>query len=96
MENNNHQIMKITKQIESSLSEIPWTRTVAAGSLVIGALLLITGRRKSALAVSAAVKRVMVAAEPKFPGDLRYAVALDMSTPVTAGVSSRSSNSSST
>jgi len=52
MENNNHQIMKITKQIESSLSEIPWTRTVAAGSLVIGALLLITGRRKSAGRVS--------------------------------------------
>ena len=40
----------------------------------------------NALAVSDAVKRVMVAQEPKFPGDLRYALALDMSTPVSAGI----------
>jgi len=40
----------------------------------------------NALAVSVAVNRVMAAQQPKFPDDLRYAVALDMSTPVTAGI----------
>jgi hypothetical protein len=58
------QIMKITKQIETSLSELPWTRTIAAGSLVVGALLLITGRRKSALAVSAAGAAVALLENP--------------------------------
>jgi hypothetical protein len=58
------QTMKITKQIESSLSEIPWTRTIAAGSLVVGALLLISGRRKSALAVSAAGAAVALLENP--------------------------------
>ncbi|MGC2298841.1 MAG: hypothetical protein WA476_08570 [Acidobacteriaceae bacterium] len=57
--------MKITKQIETSLSEIPWTRTIAAGSLVVGALLLITGRRKSALAVSAAGAAVALLEDPE-------------------------------
>jgi hypothetical protein len=57
-------IMKITKQLENSLSEIPWTRTIAAGSLVVGALLLITGRRKSALAVSAAGAAVALLENP--------------------------------
>jgi hypothetical protein len=59
------QIMKITKQLETSLSEIPWTRTLAAGSLVVGALLLITGRRKSALAVSAAGAAVALLENPE-------------------------------
>jgi hypothetical protein len=57
--------MKIAKQIETSLSEIPWTRTIAAGSLVVGALLLITGRRKSALAVSAAGAAVALLENPE-------------------------------
>jgi hypothetical protein len=59
------QPMKITSKIESSLSEIPWTRTVAAGSLVAGALLLIAGRRKSALAVSAAGAAVALLENPE-------------------------------
>jgi hypothetical protein len=59
------QPMKIASKIESSLSEIPWTRTVAAGSLVIGALLLISGRRKSALAVSAAGAAVALLENPE-------------------------------
>ena len=59
------QPMKIAKQIETSLSEIPWTRTIAAGSLVVGALLLITGRRKSALAVSAAGAAVALLENPE-------------------------------
>lgn len=59
------QPMKITSKIESSLSEIPWTRTVAAGSLVAGALLLIAGRRKTALAVSAAGAAVALLENPE-------------------------------
>ncbi len=59
------QPMKIASKIESSLSEIPWTRTVAAGSLVVGAILLITGRRKSALAVSAAGAAVALLENPE-------------------------------
>jgi hypothetical protein len=59
------QPMKIASKIESSLSEIPWTRTVAAGSLVVGALLLISGRRKSALAVSAAGAAVALLENPE-------------------------------
>lgn len=57
--------MKISRKIETSLSEIPWTRTIAAGSLVVGALLLITGRRKSALAVSAAGAAVALLENPE-------------------------------
>jgi hypothetical protein len=59
------QPMKIASKIESSLSEIPWTRTVAAGSFVVGALLLISGRRKSALAVSAAGAAVALLENPE-------------------------------
>jgi hypothetical protein len=61
--------MKIASKIESSLSEIPWTRTVAAGSLVAGALLLIAGRRKSALAVSAAGAAVALLENPEIVRD---------------------------
>ena len=63
--NSELQPMKITRQIETSLSEIPWTRTLAAGSLVVGALLLLTGRRKSALAVSAAGAAVALLENPE-------------------------------
>ncbi len=59
------QPMKITSMIESTLSELPWTRTGAAGSLVVGALLLIAGRRKSALAVSAAGAAVALLENPE-------------------------------
>ena len=57
--------MKIARKIEASLSEIPWTRTIAAGSFVVGALLLLTGRRKSALAVSAAGAAVALLENPE-------------------------------
>jgi len=57
--------MKIAHKIEASLSEIPWTRTIAAGSFVVGALLLLTGRRKSALAVSAAGAAVALLENPE-------------------------------
>jgi hypothetical protein len=64
------QLMKITQQLESSLSEIPWTRVVAAGSFAVGALLLITGRRKSALAVSAAGAAVALLENPDMVRDV--------------------------
>lgn len=63
------QIMKISRQLETSLAEIPWTRTIAAGSLVVGALLLISGRRKSALAVSAAGAAVALLENPEIVRD---------------------------
>jgi hypothetical protein len=58
-------IMKLPRQIEATLTEIPWTRSVAAGSLIVGALLLITGRRKSGLAVAAAGATVALLENPK-------------------------------
>jgi hypothetical protein len=64
-------LTKIPKQIEGNLhrtvntvSEIPWNRTFAAASLVAGAVLLITGRRKTALAVAAAGTLVGILEEP--------------------------------
>jgi alpha-beta hydrolase superfamily lysophospholipase len=59
------QIMKVIEPIQSTVSEIPWTRSVAAGSLVVGAILLFTGRRKSALAVAAAGAAVALLESPE-------------------------------
>lgn len=57
--------MKITRQLESGLSDFPWTRSVAAGSLVVSALLLISGRRKSGIAVAAAGAAVAMLESPE-------------------------------
>lgn len=59
------QIMKVIEPIQSGLSDIPWTRSVAAGSLFVGAILLIAGRRKSALAVAAAGAAVALLESPE-------------------------------
>lgn len=58
-------LMKIPQRVESALSEMPWTRSVAAGTLVIGALLLISGKRRSGLAVAAAGAAVGLLENPK-------------------------------
>ena len=65
-------LMKIPKQIEAvrdSLpeisAEVPWTRAVAAGSLVASAILLFTGRRKSALAIAAGGAAVALLEKPE-------------------------------
>lgn len=58
-------VMKIPRQIESTMSEIPWTRTVAAGSLVVSAVLLLTGRRRSGVAVAAAGAAVALMENPQ-------------------------------
>ncbi len=56
--------MKIARQVEG-LSEIPWTRSVAAGSLLVGAILLITGHRKTAIAVAVAGGAVALLENPE-------------------------------
>jgi hypothetical protein len=53
--------MKIARQVEA----MPWMRGVAAGSLLVGAILLVTGRRKSALAVAAAGAAVALLENPE-------------------------------
>ncbi|HLJ77552.1 MAG TPA: hypothetical protein VKT75_09070 [Acidobacteriaceae bacterium] len=58
-------LMKFQQRIESTLSEVPWTRSVAAGSLVVGAILLITGKRRSGLVVAAAGAAVTLLENPK-------------------------------
>jgi hypothetical protein len=57
--------MKLPRQIEGNLTEIPWTRSVAAGSLIVSALLLISGRRKSGIAVAAAGAAVALLENPE-------------------------------
>ncbi len=57
--------VKIARQLEDRLSEMHWTRGVAAGSLLVGAILLVTGRRKSALAVAAAGAAVALLENPE-------------------------------
>lgn len=56
--------MKLPPQIEGKLTEIPWTRSVAAGSLIVSALLLISGKRKSGLAVAAAGATIALLENP--------------------------------
>jgi hypothetical protein len=43
-----------TRLLDNGLTSKQWVRTVAAGSLFTGALLLVTGKRKAGLAVAAA------------------------------------------
>lgn len=46
-------------------NEFTWLRAVAAGSLVSGAVLLLTGRRKAALTVSGLGAAVILAEDPE-------------------------------
>ncbi|RXS94370.1 hypothetical protein [Silvibacterium dinghuense] len=76
-------LMKLPSKIEAAVpevvSEFPWSRAVAAGSLVASAWLLIAGKRKAALAVAAAGAAAAVIESPetvreiweKTPGYLR-------------------------
>jgi hypothetical protein len=67
-------LMQLPRQIEArmpdSISEVPWTRAVAAASLIAGAWLLVTGRRKSALAVAAGGAAVALLEKPEVLRDL--------------------------
>ena len=78
-------LMNLPRQIEArlpdSMNEVHWTRVVAATSLVASAYLLVTGRRKSALAVAAGGTAVALLEKPEVlrdfwndvPGYLRSA-----------------------
>lgn len=57
--------MKLPRQLEATVAEIPWTRSVAAGSLIVSALLLVSGKRKSGIAVAAAGAAVALMENPQ-------------------------------
>jgi hypothetical protein len=57
--------MRLPPQIEGKITEIPWTRSVAAGSLIVSALLLISGKRKSGIAVAAAGATIALLENPE-------------------------------
>lgn len=62
-------IKKLPAQIEARLPEVvkeaPWTRAVAAGSLLASAVLLFTGRRKAALGIAIAGAAVAALENPE-------------------------------
>ncbi len=57
--------MTLAPQIETTASAHHWTRSVAAGSLIVGAFLLLSGRRKSGVAVAAAGAAVALLENPE-------------------------------
>jgi len=61
-------LAKFPKQIEARLpgnsSAAPWTRSLAAGTLLTSAILLVLGKRKAALAVAAAGGAVALIEDP--------------------------------
>ena len=67
-------LMQLPRQIEArlpdSLNEVHWTRAVAATSLIASAYLLVTGRRKSALAVAAGGAAVALLEKPEALRDI--------------------------
>jgi len=56
---------QIEARIPEVVKETPWPRAVAAGSLLAGAILLVTGRRKAALAVAIAGAAVAALEKPE-------------------------------
>jgi aminoglycoside phosphotransferase len=62
-------LKKLPAQIEARIPEIvteaPWTRAVAAGSLLAGVYFLFTGRRKAALAAAVAGAAVAALEKPE-------------------------------
>lgn len=67
-------LKKLPAQIEANIPDIvkdvPWTRAAAAGSLLAGAYLLFTGRRKAALAVVVAGAAVATLEKPEMVREL--------------------------
>jgi hypothetical protein len=61
-------LSKFPKQIEaklhSNVKSVPWTRSVAVGTLVTSGILLATGRRKAALAVAATGATIALLEDP--------------------------------
>jgi hypothetical protein len=56
---------QIEAKLPSSVSSVPWTRSVAAGTLLTSAVLLALGKRKTALAVAAAGGAVALIEDPE-------------------------------
>lgn len=68
-EGNESRLMTFPEKVEEnlshiSLSRVPWTRGVAAASLIASAALLITGRRRAGLATAAAGATVALLENP--------------------------------
>ncbi len=59
-------LSKVTRQIEARLPSkpAPWTRSLAAGTLLASAVLLVTGKRKAAIAIAAAGTAVALIEDP--------------------------------
>jgi hypothetical protein len=55
---------QMSNRVPKVVRDIPWTRAVAAGSLVAGAYLLFTGRRRAALAAAVAGTAVAALERP--------------------------------
>jgi hypothetical protein len=55
---------QIEAKLPSSVGSVPWTRSVAAGTLMTSAVLLALGKRKAALAVAAAGGAVALLEDP--------------------------------
>jgi hypothetical protein len=68
------ELNKVPAQIDAyvpeRMKEIPWPRVVAAGSLLVGAYLLFTGRYKAALASALAAAGVAALENPEMVKDV--------------------------
>jgi hypothetical protein len=62
--------VQIDAHIPEAVKEFPWTRAVAAGSLIAGAYLLFTGRRKAALGAAFAGAAVAALEKPEVVKEL--------------------------
>jgi hypothetical protein len=56
---------QIEAKLPSNLNSPPWTRSLAAGTLLTSAVLLLLGKRKAALAVAAAGGAVALIEDPE-------------------------------
>ena len=56
---------QIEAKLPSDLKSVPWTRSLAAGTLFASAVLLVLGKRKSAIAVAAAGGAVALIEDPE-------------------------------
>jgi hypothetical protein len=56
---------QIEAKLPSNLNSVPWTRSLAAGTLLASAVLLVLGKRKSALAAAAAGGAVALIEDPE-------------------------------
>jgi hypothetical protein len=56
---------QIEAKLPSNLTAVPWTRSLAAGTLLASAVLLLTGKRKAAVAVAAAGTAVALIEDPE-------------------------------